>query len=187
MRLQFHTSDVREMKRILVSIVFSGVLFSHFSPTTAQWSSDPIENTPVCLVEGGQRLPQIVSDGMCGAIICWEDFRLAGAWGPSDVYAQRVDGEGYLRWEEGGLPVSIAPGSQIEPKMISDGSGGAIIVWQDTRADEGDIYAQRVKRTGETVWGEGGVPVCTAPGVQGFSPLTSQSITTDGRGGAIIK
>jgi len=103
------------------------------------------------------------------------------------VYAQRVDAEGYLRWPEGGLPVSIAPGSQIEPKMISDGSGGAIIVWQDTRNDEGDIYAQRVKRTGEIVWDEDGVPVCTAPGVQGFSPLTSQSITTDGRGGAIIK
>ena len=98
------------------------------------------------------------------------------------MYAQRVDAEGYLRWPEGGLPVSIAPGSQIEPKMISDGSGGAIIVWQDTRNDEGDIYAQRVRRTANIVWEEGGVPVCRVPGVQGFSPLTSQSIASDGRG-----
>jgi len=59
------------MKRILVFFVLLCLLFyGCYSCLEAQWSNDPTVNTPVCLVEGGQRLPQIVSDGMCGAIIC---------------------------------------------------------------------------------------------------------------------
>jgi len=52
---------------------------------------------------------------------------------------------------------------QVSPEIVSDGSGGAIIAWQDKRSGSYDIYAQRVNATGALQWSPStGVPVCTA-------------------------
>ena len=60
------------------------------------------------------------------------------------------------------LAVCVAPGSQYAPKMVSDGSGGAIVTWYDD-----DIHAQHVLAGGivDPAWPAGGVAVCTAIGV----------------------
>ena len=68
--------------------------------------------------------------------------------------------------------------------MVSDGSGGAIIVWQDNRNGNSDIYAQRVDASGLTLWQSDDVPVCTANGVQGG--MNQIKILPDNFGGAII-
>ncbi len=44
--------------------------------------------------------------------------------------------------------LSTAANSQLTPTIATDGSGGAIVTWQDNRSDSGDIYAQRIDANG---------------------------------------
>lgn len=61
------------------------------------------------------------------------------------------------------IPVSTAPDGQFMPRTVSDGKGGAIVVWEDYRtATDWDVYAQRVDAAGETVWEVDGIPICLA-------------------------
>ena len=45
------------------------------------------------------------------------------------------------------VPLCTAAGDQLSPTIVSDGAGGAIVVWQDSRSGSAnpDVYAQRVK------------------------------------------
>jgi hypothetical protein len=48
--------------------------------------------------------------------------------------------------------------------MTTDGSGGAVIIWEDHRTTlyEPDIYGQRVDADGNVMWTTDGVAICTA-------------------------
>jgi hypothetical protein len=81
-----------------------------------------------------------------------------------------------------GVPVSaIASKAQRYPKAISDGSGGMIVVWEDHRGSDTDIYAQRVDAQGNALWTLNGVPVITFTGEQ-----TAPALVSDGSHGAIV-
>jgi len=72
--------------------------------------------------------------------------------------------------------------AQINPRIVSDAVGGAIIVWQDyITGTTSDIYAQRVAAAGAVQWTATGVIICTAAGDQ-----TNPRIVTDGNSGAFI-
>jgi FlgD Ig-like domain len=67
-------------------------------------------------------------------------------------------------------------------RMVPDGSGGAIITWQDGRtAGSYNIYAQRIDSNGNKLWGESDVIVCDADQAQ-----TNARLALDGSGGVII-
>ncbi len=60
-------------------------------------------------------------------------------------------------------PICTATGNQQVPTIVSDGSGGAIITWQDLRnGTNNDIYAQHVNASGVVQWTANGDTVCTA-------------------------
>jgi len=120
--------------------------------------------------------PQVVTDGKRGAIIAWRDNR-----GTYDVYAQRIDGAGNIKWTVGGIPVGEAAEWQGDIRMIPDGEGGAMITWNDLRDGNYDVYAQKVDSLGTLLWGQGGVPVCTDP-----SDQSDPVIAPDGNGGCVI-
>ncbi len=163
----------------LYSIVGFSILANHIHTAVAAWSSHPQENTPVCTMPEQQGNPQMTSDGAGGAIITWEDRRNVHF----DIYAQRIDAQGNMMWEKGGVPVCAAPENQIKPRMISDGAGGAIITWHDIRngTDNADVYTQRIDAQGKPQWTINGITLCNEPNAQN-SPI----VTTDGAGGAII-
>lgn len=93
-----------------------------------------------------------------------------------------VQAGGILEWQTNGVPISVASDEQSHPSAVPDGSGGAIIAWQDLRSGtDFDIYAQRVNSAGQVQWAIDGIPVSTAPGDQ-RTPV----IASDGLGGAII-
>ncbi len=82
-------------------------------------------------------------------------------------------------------PVCTLAGSQhTAPQMCSDGSDGAIIVWQDTRNSSTNIYAQRIDATGHARWTANGIRVCTPSGNNAIQQ--SPVIASDGSGGAYI-
>ncbi|NKE71961.1 IPT/TIG domain-containing protein [Candidatus Manganitrophus noduliformans] len=139
-----------------------------------QWAVDGI-----AVAAGGhsELSPQIVPDGAGGAILAWQDDRN----GKIDVYAQRVDANGAVQWAAGGVAVSNAAANKIFFRLIPDGAGGAVLVWQDDRGGDWDLYAQRINRNGSVRWSAAGVAVSIAANTQGAPQLVS-----DGTGGAIV-
>jgi len=68
---------------------------------------------------------------------------------------------------------------------ISDGSGGAIVTWQNNKG----IYVQHIDSSGKLLWLQGGLPVSEGTGTIISSMVLSQagfSMVSDGSGGAII-
>jgi hypothetical protein len=88
---------------------------------------------------------------------------------------------GAAAWISNGAVLCGATGDQHTPTAISDGTGGAIVVWEDRRDGAGDIYVQRLAANGTPLWSENGVALCTASGEQ-----ITPSIVADGAGGAIV-
>ena len=126
---------------------------------TPQWAGNGV---PVCEGWFNTFSAQIIPDGQGGAIITWVDLRS----GTSDIYAQRLDAAGVLKWWPTDVAVCKAGDAQVSPQIIPDGQYGAIITWEDRRsaASSGsDIYAQRLDAQGAPQWagwGGNGVPVC---------------------------
>jgi hypothetical protein len=141
---------------------------------TARWTTNGVG---ICTSAFNQQYPQAVTDGQGGAIIVWEDWRN----GNLDVFAQRVDAGGVLWWALNGAYVCTAANNQTWVRAASDGAGGIIAAWMDSRNGNADIYAQRVNITGATVWTPNGVAICTLTQVQG-----NPHIVADGSGGAFI-
>jgi hypothetical protein len=120
----------------------------------------------------------VVSDGSGGAIVVLQtDYS-----GSSDIYAQRIDVWGNIRWTTAGVAVCLADGEQSQPVVASDGSGGAHIAWVDRRGGYyPDIYAQHVDALGQVVWAADGIQISTAPDED-----DSPEVQADGVGGAVI-
>jgi hypothetical protein len=78
-------------------------------------------------------------------------------------------------------PICADSLNQTHPQLIPDGSGGAIITWEDSRSGSTHIYAQRVNGSGATQWTGDGVAICTAAVGQVYPQLIP-----DGAGGVII-
>jgi hypothetical protein len=165
------------LQRIFLILVLLGLtVLWCYGIALAGWPGNANVNVPICIVPDKQENPTIASDGSGGAIITWQDYRN----GNYDIYAQRVDVNGAIKWSENGVPICTDTGKQERPTIVSDGSGGAIITWQDNRSGY-KIYAQRVDAFGAALWDSDGVTVCTGSSYQ-FSPI----IVSDGSGGAII-
>jgi len=111
-------------------------------------------------------------------IFAWSDTRDGGR----DVFAKKIDITGQELWGDGnGILIVSAPGRQEDPILISDGVGGAYVMWKDYRSepDDGDFYAQYVLSDGTLAWDAQGIPLTTVPGPQGAPNMSS-----DGAGGA---
>jgi len=146
----------------------------------------PANGLAVTTARGLQQTFTMVSDGLGGAILAWQDGRSAP--GASHIFAQHVLHDGFLdtRSPADGIPVCIARGAQEFPVAVADGIGGAILAWQDTRDSTVtgfDVYAHHVTSEGvaDPAWPVNGRAVCTVTGDQGRAGITS-----DGLHGALI-
>jgi hypothetical protein len=146
------------------------------SAGAAVWTPDGVS---VCGTGEDQGDPQLGADGGGGATIAWEDYRSGTNF---DVYAQRIDGIGTAAWIVDGVIVSFAAADQVNPRVVTDPGGRAVIAWEDSRSGTSwDLYAQRVNASGVLMWNANGEIVCTAAQSQG-----SADIADDGSGGAFI-
>jgi hypothetical protein len=116
------------------------------------WANNGI---PICSASGSQRGAVVISDGQGGAVFAWQDFRN----GHYNIFAQKVNGSGVKQWESSGVTVCSNAYSQSQLGIISDGSTGVIISWQDTRSTK-SIYAQRLDSSGAVLWTSNGILVC---------------------------
>jgi hypothetical protein len=171
-----NSTKVLRMKAAVAATVVICSLYTIDS--SAQWATNPYLNNAICTAGTSQSKPVIASDGSGGAIIAWVDSRVTG----EDIYAQRIDVNGVIKWTTDGIAICSAPSLQAQVAIISDGNGGAIITWTDFRNGvDANIYAQRVNGSGVLQWAADGVAICSDLGDQTYPILTS-----DGNGGAVF-
>ena len=133
-----------------------------------------------------QVAPSFASDGQGGAFVTWLDYRADGPLRNGlDVYIQHITAPGAIAPGRpvDGLAVATGPGHQVAAQLAPDGSGGVLVVFADTRLDDGDLYLQRLTSSGALApgWPVSGVPIGVGPGLQ-FDPV----LIGDGAGGAFV-
>ncbi len=142
------------------------------------WTTNGIKATPANV---WSYTYSMCSDGNGGAFISWHDILDSNS-----LCVQHINASGNLMWDSSGVIIcSTTLSQQIVPKIVSDGNGGAIIVWGDIRNggnNNEDLYAQRVSANGLVQWAADGIAVINASGFQGGS----MQMASDGNGGAII-
>jgi len=142
------------------------------------WGAWPPAGRPLEVAAGDQKGPAIATDGAGGAIVAWSDVGL---------FARRVLASGELdpAWPVNGRALGGVPGGAGTIVIASDGTGGAIVAWEDGRSAETlrDIVAQHVLASGalDPLWPVGGRVLCGAAGAQ-EDPV----IVSDFAGGAIV-
>ncbi|MDO8093284.1 MAG: hypothetical protein Q6360_07390, partial [Candidatus Brocadiales bacterium] len=168
------------MKRIISTTLITLYIFllTLEVDVLAEWPSDSKVNVPVCTSQGSQTDVVITTDDSGGAIVVWRDERNGANVG---IYAQRIDASGSIRWDANGVAICTAPGDRRDVTAVSDGSGGAVIVWEDRRSGNSDIYAQRVDEHGVIKWATDGISICTAANSQWL-----HKVVYDGTDGFII-
>ena len=134
-----------------------------------------------CPSSNHQLAPQIASDGAGGALVVWEE-RVDGE---HKLRAARLTAIGALEagWPATGLVLSNGAGQQRRAVIVVDDAGGAVVAWHDTRAGNGDIYAQRFTGAGTLAseWPAAGVALCSHASEQ-YAP----AILGDGANGAFV-
>lgn len=154
------------------------ITISAFSSVNAQWTTNTALNTPICTATGKQNDPRIISDEKGGAFIVWKDFRT----GIPDVYVQRVDRNGNVKWTVDGVGACTHPSDQSTPGICTDMNGGCIVAWSDWRSGiERDLYAQRLDSNGTLLWAVNGAVVTTK-----VEREHNERIISDGAGGCIV-
>ncbi|MGD1048636.1 MAG: T9SS type A sorting domain-containing protein [Candidatus Krumholzibacteriaceae bacterium] len=123
---------------------------------------------------------ELKSDDHGNMIIAWDGV-LNGVTG---VYGQKIDQSGNFLWGAQGVLLSPTVSHQTDIVATLDSDGGIIVAWADARTAAPsltNIYAQRVDKDGNVLWGPNGILIGS-----GVSPQTVAQIVTDGAGGAIV-
>lgn len=142
-----------------------------------------VNGVPVTTAAASQTGHAVIADGAGGIIVVWADDRDNGT-SALDIYAQRLDASGTALWTANGLPVTAATSNQSDHRIVSDGAGGVIVVWADTRNNGTtalDLYAQRLGPAGNALWPVNGVSVSAALGNQ-----SNHELVPDTSGGVIV-
>jgi hypothetical protein len=148
------------------------VYAQRLSPTgSPEWRAN---GAPVYQQDIGQRHPAIVADGAGGVLAAWMEV----VDGIYQIHAQHRNGAG-----QPSGPVRVLCGVDSEkggPFAVSDGAGGIIVAWADTRSNvDAPIYAQRMDSSGVFRW--------TPDGLQlGGSISGPSDLCPDGAGGAFF-
>jgi hypothetical protein len=123
----------------------------------------------------------LINDGADGSILLWyNELKTGDSW-KTTMHAQRINADGGCLWGEQGIQICDTSPDPRWAKLISDGSGGAVVVWEDNRGPDTDIYAQRISSDGRLLWPNMGIPVVNASNAQ-----LSPQIVSDGLGNFIV-
>lgn len=143
----------------------------------------------VSFVSGSNHLaPAMVSDGTeGGVVIVYGSTRVAPT--NTNLYAQRVLGNGTPAWTTNGEPVTLADGNQSDPIITKSGSR-VIVAWRDARlgATNTNVFTQSLTiEDGSANWTTDGLQLNFSTGNQPASTGTNGfTIIEDNNGGATV-
>ncbi len=135
---------------------------------------------------------QLISDGAGGAILAYDQIIADNVPGYSSFALIKIDAEGGHPWRDG-VSVSRSDYWPNSLRVVDDGAGGAIAVWEEmSRASDNTtsggpaksrVVAQRVDAAGSLPWGSKAMLVGTNP--EG-AWIDQPALTADGDGGVIV-
>lgn len=77
------------------------------------------------------------------------------------------------------MPVVQMANDQKNPLIVkSEPDGGYVVIWEDNRAGNTDIYAQKYDKNGHRLWAENGIPVATGTDNQQYSTITNSQVNS---------
>ena len=106
----------------------------------------------ICQAKGLQQSFHASTDGKHGLVVVWEDFRNGKYW---NLFCQRIDEFGQSRWHSDGLDIFAGRiENQKAPKVIPDGYGGLVFVYQQySEKTRGfDIARARIDVNGDLIY-----------------------------------
>jgi hypothetical protein len=112
--------------------------------------------------------------------------------GDRDVYVQKIDGNGLKLWGPEGVKVTNLANDDQAQRIMSDGSGGLLVVWENFNSGNGEsrIYAQRLNASGAKLWSPADGVLAVPDPYRHNSTVPSRTgdpeIAADGSGGVII-
>ncbi len=99
---------------------------------------------PIATQANNQLLANIITDGVGGAIISYQDSS-SGNW---NILGQRINSLGTLQWNINGEAICNNSFTQTDQKSIAINNGNSIHVWVDNRNGNNDIYASKLYSNG---------------------------------------
>lgn len=126
-----------------------------FTFVNAQWSENPMVNNVVCNLGGEQAIPKIAIGPTGDSYIGY----FSNESGNYNVRLQRIDQLGNILWAANGLLISnnTADTWLTDWDMTVDQTNHAVLVWQDIRNGNNNVYAYRISPEGNFVWGANGI------------------------------
>ncbi|MBC8196685.1 MAG: T9SS type A sorting domain-containing protein [Candidatus Marinimicrobia bacterium] len=131
----------------------------------------------IAIADGEQIKPRVKGDDS-GTYLVWQDYR----HNPDrpDIYAHKIDLDGIPILNENGLRITAFDEQyQINPRLTSDGNGGAYFIWEDFRNGafpEVDVFVQHLNSDNELTFEDNGILVNAE---NSLSPV----LKNDGNGG----
>ncbi|RME42024.1 MAG: hypothetical protein D6791_18740, partial [Chloroflexi bacterium] len=136
-------ASARAARLLLACLIVTAGVFAIFRYAAAQQPPPALgEPFRIFAGPGTQRWPAVAFDeGARRHLIVWADVT-AG-----DLYGRLVDDHGMPVGPH--FPISLAAGTQISPTVAAGAPGqGFLVVWQDARDGDWDVYGQRVSAAG---------------------------------------
>jgi PKD repeat protein len=106
-------------------------------------------------------------------VAAWEDIRASAS--SIDIYAQKLDTNGVLKWPAAGVVVDNSAFQTINPEMIRDNHDGVYITYGYSKG-----FVQHIDSSGQMLWGINGQPV------GGLTADYNHHIGSDGKNGIIV-
>lgn len=115
-----------------------------------------------------------VGDEKLNAIIDNYFIWQGGPWGNSDIFIKRIASDGTTAdgWDDDAVVVCGENGDQVNARAI-EVAGGILVVWDDLRDGNQDIYGQLVALDGTLLWAEGGIALSAMPNDQALGNIIS--------------
>lgn len=166
-------NQINKTMKTLLNLVSVMILLSP-PASFAQWSSDPMANTPIDLSPEMQSIPKAATDQLSGNVFI-AYYSLAS--GNFDVMLQYLNHQGYPIWPE---PLVVS--NHIQDLMLTDLAavadieGNCVIAFSDLRNGSLDVYVYKISPDGQFLYGEDGIRLSDNSGEE-FSPVLC--MTTD--------
>jgi hypothetical protein len=140
----------------------------------SQWSNDPAVNNAIATVPGEEAIPKVATTASGITYVSWFSVEA----GNYNVRLQKFDVYGNELWADGGILISDNAQETwlTDWDMTVDQADHAILVWNDIRTGNWDVFAYRISPEGDFIWGDNGIQLSSSQGGDAAPKVTVTNV-----------